>query len=430
MKDDVGMMSRVLSATLSNVSCARHAMNIFRDLGFGSGHFGIVLLAALCLPPALRAAETDDFSLRGFGTVGVVQTSSGDAEFVRDLSQPKGAKDYLDARVDSILGLQANWRLMPGLEAVVQATTHYRYDKSFRPDLSWAYLKYDPTPQVSLRAGRLATEFFMSADSRQIGYSYLTVRPPSDFFWYLPFSGINGVDAALTLPAGDDVVRGKVFYGYSQEHLPYADQYWNIDDSQMFGAYVDYLRGPWQFRASYARIRFNHNMPITGLLAPYVAKGYLSPAQVAAASDYLAIDNSRTHYYSLGAVYDDGPWQVQLMLNRIDQGARVFESSYGGYVLAGYRIGEVTPYLGYSWVHSEARQKPADPFSAKLMADFHANQNTGIFGARWDVARNVALKAQWDAIRGKPDSLLPYRGEKPSWSGKMDVFSLTMDFIF
>jgi len=60
----------------------------------------------------------------------------------------------------------------------------------------------------------------------------------------------------------------------------------------------------------------------------------------------------------------------------------------------------------------------------------HADQNTGILGVRWDVARNVALKAQWDVVRGEPKSTFPYRAETKNWSGKMDVFSVTMDFVF
>jgi hypothetical protein len=44
--------------------------------------------------------------------------------------------------------------------------------------------------------------------------------------------------------------------------------------------------------------------------------------------------------------------------------------------------------------------------------------------------RNIALKAQWDGIRGDAQSIFPYRGEQPSWKGKMSVFSLTLDFVF
>ncbi|WP_337228938.1 hypothetical protein, partial [Proteus faecis] len=88
------------------------------------------------------------------------------------------------------------------------------------------------------------------------------------------------------------------------------------------------------------------------------------------------------------------------MLNRIEQGSNSFESSEGGYVLAGYRVGEVKPYLGYSWIRSVQRNTSGrQAIEAKIMVDAHVDQSTRIVGLRWDFARNMALKAQWDAIR-------------------------------
>lgn len=385
----------------------------------------VAVLVALVFVGPVGAEEESAFSLHGFGTLGATRTSTNDAEFVRDLSQPKGASKHWDGKVDSILGLQASWRLTPDLEAVVQAISHYRYDRSFKPEVSWAYVKYDPTPQVSLRAGRLGTEFFMMADSRQVGYSYLPVRPPGDFFWYLPFSSINGVDAALTVPVGEDVLRGKLYYGISEGNIPLADKQWSLDGSAMIGGYLDYQLGSWLLRASYANIRFNHNMPVDDIL-----RANLPANMVGQARDYLAADNTRSHYYSVGAIYDNGPWQLQIMLNKITQGSRIFQSSSAGYLLAGYRVGPVTPYAGFSWIRSESRAATLNPVIDVIMADAHAHQNTTILGARWDVARNVALKAQWDGIRGEPQSIFPFRNEQPGWTGKMDVFSLTMDFVF
>jgi len=47
------------------------------------------------------------------------------------------------------------------------------------------------------------------------------------------------------------------------------------------------------------------------------------------------------------------------------------------------------------------------------------------------VARNIAVKAQWDGIRGEASSLFPYRQDnRARWDGRMDVFSLTLDFVF
>lgn len=392
-------------------------------------HRALLVLAGSAVlaiaPPAIAEADSA-FSLEGFGTFGLARTTSDDVEFVRDLSQVRGVRKDWSALIDSVLGLQATWRISPQLEAVVQASSRYRYDKTFTPDISWAFLKYDPVPNLSLRAGRLGTEFFMLADSRWVGYSFLTVRPPGDYFWYLPFYSIQGADAAITIPLGESVLRAKAFYGHSYGRIPLADEQWDISGSPMLGGYLEYQRGPWQVRASYANIEFSNDLPIAPVLKKVV--GATLSARDAA---FLATRDTRTHYYSLGVVYDQGPWQAQLMLNHIEQGSLALESSDAGYALVGYRIGEVTPYLGYSRVRSRSHGNPPSAVTAYVMQDSHTDQQTIFAGMRWDVVRNVAVKAQWDGIRGEASSLFPYRQDnRARWDGEMDVFSLTVDFVF
>lgn len=140
-------------------------------------------------------------------------------------------------------------------------------------------------------------------------------------------------------------------------------------------------------------------------------------------------------------VYDNGPLQVQLMLSEIRHDSAIFENSRSGYLIAGYRIGEVTPFAGYSWTRSSPKTLstglpdvgPLAVLNATLastLADSHSDQHTTILGARWDFRRNLALKAQLDHVRGTPQSIFPYRGEKPGFNGNLNVLSLTLDFIF
>ena len=385
----------------------------------------LLVLGLLNLIMAQADESSPAFALSGFGTLGATRTTTDDVRFVRDLAQPEGAGKRWDGRVDSMLGVQGNLKLNSQLEGVVQVVSRYRYDRSFTPEVSWAYLKYEPDPKLSLRAGRLGTEFFMLADSRMGGYSYLSVRPPGDYFWSLPFYSIDGADAVLSLPLGESILRAKVFYGISDERIALENREWKLDGSPMTGGYLDLQNGPWLFRLSYANIVFRNNLPFGSVLG-----NYLPAAMAQQSADYLATANTRSHYYALGAVYDSGPWQLHLMLNHIVQGSNAFQSSDGGYLQAGYRIGPVTPYFGYSWIRSDQRGNTLNPVVASIMADGRADQSTTSLGARWDVVRNVALKAQWDHIDGEPESIFPYRRETKAWTGNMDVLSLTMDFVF
>ena len=193
----------------------------------------------------------------------------------------------------------------------------------------------------------------------------------------------------------------------------------------MLGGYLEYQHGPWTGRLGYASIRFAHDLPLAPMLA---AGGVPLSAQDAR---LLRLEGRRSHYYSLGLVYDQGPVLVKAMLNRIDQGTLALEDSSAAYLLAGYRVGPWTPYLGVSRVYSRRAGQGQGPVVAAVRAESHSNQKTVFLGVRWDFSRDLALKAQWDRVRGRPSSVFPYRMEIPGrWDGKVDVFSLSLDFVF
>ena len=74
--------------------------------------------------------NTSTLNLRGFGTLGIARSSSDQVEVVRDLSQPRGISNQWSGRIDSVLGVQANWQLTPEVELVSQVVSRYQYDDS------------------------------------------------------------------------------------------------------------------------------------------------------------------------------------------------------------------------------------------------------------------------------------------------------------
>ncbi len=389
-----------------------------------------VVLACLGLAVLPAAADDSPLELRGFGTLGLARSSSNQADYLRDLSQPDGSRGQWSSNLDSLLGFQANYRLSRRVETVVQIDSRYRYDGSYRPELSWAYAKFDPTPDLSVRVGRLGTEFYLLADSRLVGYSYLTVRPSVDYFDDLPFYNIDGFDVQATHPLGDGLVKGKLFAGRSHETVPFeAGLDWNLRGSPMSGGYLDYLNGPWQWRLGYAQIRFNQELPLNAAFDTLNYYGFQNVVHS------LGVYGKTARYLSVGATYDSGPWQLQLMLSRTRQ-SDIYENGHAGHFLAGYRTGAFTPYLGYSWWKTTANTVDAalpPPLSqqvAMAMAGTHSDQRTDTLGVRWDFREDMALKAQWDRVRGTPSSIFPVRAEKLDWDGNTNVLSLTLDFVF
>ena len=151
------------------------------------------MLASLAAQ-AFHASDDGRLTLSGFGTLGLVHSDNSEAEFLRDIGQPKGADEGWSARVDSLLGAQLGWRVDPRWDLVVQGISRYHDSGNYRPELSWAFVRYRPDPALQLRAGRLGWDVFQLADSRYVGYAYPWARPPVDQFGMLQLTHIDGAD--------------------------------------------------------------------------------------------------------------------------------------------------------------------------------------------------------------------------------------------
>ena len=414
--------------------------------------FSACLLAAASLFGASQAFsgetladDTSDFQFSGFGTAGVAATSTDNARFIRDQTQPSGIGRTPDAKLDSLLGLQARYQASKNIDLTVQAISRYGPHGDFRPEISWAFARFSlPGDKLVLRTGRLGTELYMMADSRHVAYSYLSVRPPVDFFGVLAFHHLDGADLTATLPVSEGILKLKTFAGLANEEAPIGnDEFLSLRGNPILGVYADYQAGDWQWRATYAQMTFRHDLPVpvSTLRNNLSIAGALFPGASNAARA-LTLEDTTSRFYSLGAVYDRGPLQVQAMFSAINHESQIYQHTQSAYLLAGYRLGEFTPYAAYSWSKSNSRQLssgvPDLPAFASLNEGFrgalartHIDQHTYTLGTRWDFQRNMALKAQVDLIRGKPESVFLYPSSTlGQFDGKLDVFSLALDFVF
>src|ERR1700684_422544 len=95
------------------------------------------------------------FSFSGFGTVGETHSSEDKADFTASIFQPNGAGHtrIWSPEVDSLIGGQ--------LSAVVQVIAQQNYDGTYRPHVEWANVKYQFTPDLSARIGRVELPTFL-----------------------------------------------------------------------------------------------------------------------------------------------------------------------------------------------------------------------------------------------------------------------------
>jgi hypothetical protein len=361
-----------------------------------------IIFLAMWLHPA-RAGVTDQdlapsmFSFNGFGTLGVVHSSDNQADFVSNAFQSKGAgfTDSWSGTPDTKLGIQFNAALTDRLSAVVQVMSQYQYDGTFRPDLEWGNVKYLITPDLSVRAGRIAIPTFMDSDSLTLGYALPFVRIPLEIFANLPVTHSDGVDGSYRTHFGAVTNTVQAFLGGFD--LKLADQ-GTYEASGMQGIADTVEYGAATLHFSYQTLRYD--LSFLGLVLNQVSQ------QIA----------------TIGASYDPGRWFASGELIRApDEAFGVF---YGAYVYVGRRIEKVTPYLGYARAGmTRVGSLGFTPF---------INQDTTTFGVRWDLWKNIDVKAQLDHTIRRGGFNEFYLNQQPGFQerGADEVFTLLVDFVF
>lgn len=395
----------------------------------------LAALMLLCAPAA--AVEEPGFYLGGFGTLGVTYNASDDFEFVRDGFQPDGIVNEVSVRPDSNLGIQARYRFTPSLDAVVQVLSRHDEDGSFPPELNWAYLKYTPTPNWDLRAGRLNWDVFMLSDSRNVGYSYLWVRPPMEYFGVQQLSHIDGFDVVWRRPLESGLFWLKAYGGFADETLPLNDgAEYDLDGAHVLGAHANWQSGHWWFRLGFARETLDEPAEVLQPLFDFMStSGGETGAELA--DDMRLADASIDHFVA-GMVYSRGPLQVQLMLDHADSETLLFTDFYAGYTTVSYRMGDWTPFLSFAAVESDRIHRDtgfpqggaSDSMIRALLQDNRFDQHTTSLGVRYDVTDNADLKLQVDRVWAHSPATSMMRDPDPGWDGRGTIVTATVDFVF
>lgn len=351
------------------------------------------LIAALTAS-ACSAASADgpEFKFTGFGTLGAVVTNTDSAQYRSNLRQDKGAGKTPDFGVDSRLGLQENVKFNDTFSAAGQLLTLSR-DGSVRPNVEWLYGQASVLPGLDLRVGRMVLPAFLISDSRAVGYSSTWVRAPRDVYDWYPSTSFDGGQALYRVAVADFNVQLQGSLGKASSKLyNFGAPVLTLDFNKLSSISATVDRGDWTARVGQTLSR-ELNIEAIG------------------------VNNIRDAFTEAGLQYDNGQIvaMVEYMIRRADKGGN--DNSNGYYASAGYRIGGWTPYAIYS------HYTPKNP---GLQAP---DSNSKSLGARWDVFKNVALKAQLDHTLSESGFIQ----QTPAFAAHptpVNVFSLTADFIF
>jgi hypothetical protein len=406
-----------------------------------------VLLAAMLSFPAVLSAATPDlnpsmFSFSGFGTLGLVHSDEANADFTPSTFKPDGAGHSHDwsADADSLIGAQVIANFSSRFSAMVQLISEQNYDGSYWPRVEWANIKYQLTPDASVRVGRIVLASFMVSDTRNIGYANPWVRPPVEVYSLVPIASNDGIDASYRWHLGNTVQSFLGTYGATTSTLPTggearARRQWNISDTLEFGAAT--------LRVSYQRA----NLTLDGLHTLISAFRQFG-AQGNALADKYDPYRKPLDFIGVGAMYNPQDWFVTGEWGT-SQLHSVLGESTAWYVSGGYRLAEFTPYLTYGAL--KANSNTSDPgltvsalppalagagigLNAGLNSVLGsiAAQSTASAGLRWDFVKNVDLKLQYDHTRLGAGSAGTLINLQPDFQrgGSLNLFSVAVDFVW
>jgi hypothetical protein len=401
----------------------------------------------LALPCATLAQEAPRLTFGGYGTLGVVHSDNRQADYLLDSFKPDGPGHTRrwSADVDSRLGLQASAAFGSRLSAVVQVLAQQRHDDTYKPVVEWANVKYEVTPDFSVRAGRVVLPIFMVTDSRRIGYSNPWVRPPVEMYSLVPVTSSDGVDASYRVRAGDLAATLQLTAGRSSSDFPSSSGFdaGTAEARRLVAGNAVLEHGALTTRFSYgnARLTIEALDPFFDAFRQFGAAG-------AAIADRYHVNGRRVTFVGLGATYDPGRWFASGEWAEFDTRS-VIGKKRAWYVTGGARLGKLTPYATYARVDSEGDITDPGlplaglppqllPVAAGLNAALNMQlgaapqQATVSLGARWDFLRNAALKVQYDHVRLDEESRGTFGNIQPGFrnGSTVRIFSIAVDFVF
>lgn len=412
----------------------------------------LAVLAACATAHADYTSPDGQFRLSGFGTLGASRSSTNDALFNYP-GQGGGADKKASLNPDSKIALQGTYKFTPSLSATAQLMMKYDAEGEYVPNPEWVFAKWQPASGLSLRAGRMGAPFFMVSDFRDVGYANTTVRPNLDVYGQVPVSYFDGADAAYQMDVGSVTVTSTVWAGNAKSDFASAlrrngaavpPTEVRIDNAVGLNVLAELSSG-YALRVGHMQGKLTTKSALAqGVMT--AARSLLSPEAAQSVIETVTTDDTRATFSGIGLTVDRDNVVAAAEFTKRKVKKGYIADTTGWYVMGGYRVGAFLPYVSFSKLKVDD-PNAAVPSDAGLLTSSVSNilntqkisQRTTSVGVRWDVMRNVALKAQYDRVSKPANSNGLFLVADPTTaSGQsflnnkkdVNVFTVSMDFVF
>jgi len=328
----------------------------------------------------------------GFGTLGVVHSDYGQADFIANVTQPRGAEfGSWSATLDSDLGGQAKFTFTDALSGVFQVLSRDDANGDFKPAVEWANLQYQITPDLKVRVGRMVLPTYQYSDTQYVGYSLPWVRIPIEIAYTDAGLYSDGLDVLYRVKTGSVTQNLQVQWGRTPVDLPELKFTSALADVVVLSDTLQY--GEASLRLVYQR---------------YGSSGF---------------PTVRFRVTGAGLTYDPGAWFVIADSNYSQD--KFFGDFFAWYVSGGVRLGHFAPYA----IYSVTRAQDAGTSGLRSLG----NDHSVAAGVRWDFAKNLDTKLQLQQVTiDSVNDPASFADVSPGAriGDKVHVLSLTLDFVF
>jgi hypothetical protein len=351
---------------------------------------------------AVAAADDITTTFSGYGTLGGTFTSDTQFAYHHDGTEFTGAAEQFDIGLESRLGLQAVVDFGSGFSVTAQELIRQRGSSDFSLGTEWLYIQYVPDPKLKLRLGRVVVGTFLLSDSRNVGYAAPWFRAPNELYGSGPIQFLDGGQAIWNTNLGPVGLALQGSFGNTKLSYLSGGVASDVTVKNMYNLSVSLQYEDLLVRVAQTTINVPTSLPLgPTLVVPFELKDTFT---------------------SVGAQYDNGRAIVLAeWARRTDSDAPILgvpvAASREWYAAGGWRFGKFTPLVIYGkYEPSNSLVQPAGSYG------------TWSASLRYDVVRNIALKAQISR---------PQAGNSTYWvtpdtttDKRVNVFSLGADFVF
>jgi hypothetical protein len=409
-------------------------------------NFKLLTLLFLISSTSIADEAYPNWSIKGFGSLGLIRSDSNKIGFYRNRTQTKEVNKSLDITTDSRLGVQLDVDLTDSWHITSQFIARDHAGDFLEQNLDWAFLRWYPNEDTVVRAGRMGFDAFLLSDYRNVGFAYPWMRPPHEFYAIIPITHYDGIDIRKSLSLEHGLVSLKAYAGYTSTQL--SEEYYNTElEGPMAGANIVYETGSWRLRTGYTYIRQVVDIDTRSLKLQIndTTNNFLFP-NLNQLAPLITFKDSNIHFMSLGTSYDDGTWLVHAEASYMDtEGQELFNpDTASAYLSIGRRFSNVTLYSLYGVSHSfQTKTEIPDPrfpdprlllIQQEVEERFNSqviNQQSLSIGLRWDFHPKAAFKAQWSHYwLGEDGDALWQRDVGVDTPENVNIMSFGIDFIF